>query len=629
MTGRPASAVLALMIAACGQVSPQAIDLEAVAPAPAIVADQFGYRPQAEKVAIIREPVTGFDAGRGAPAGPVYLLRDVTNDRIVRRLAPAPGGLDALSGDRVWTVSFSDVTETGTYALTNENGDAVSASFEIGTGVYRGVLREAFRTFYYQRAGFEKAPPRADARWSDAASHIGAGQDREARLYSRSGDAKTSRDLSGGWYDAGDFNQYTNWTADYCRLLLISFVENPGAWGDDFGIPESGNGVSDLLDEVKWGLDWLVKMQNADGGVLSILGRDTASPPSRAKGQSLYGPASTSATLSTAASFALAAHVVGQSPAPGHRAYADDLKDRAIRAWDWAEANPDTTFYNNDVRDTSLGLGAGQQEVDAEFREAKRIAAAFYLAALTGDARFESAAADGLNASALVRDRLVDAYRTDVQDAAFFAIRSGALDEATAQGIRDTLRVRTNTDTSGYRVPVDALHWGSNGVMARTGLLYMDAARFSQNADDEHHLVSRAADYVHYLHGRNPLGKVYLSNMGGAGAENSVDRFYHGWFAEGTRWSSVGNSPNGPPPGFLVGGPNPGYSWDACCPSRCGGVETCGVAPPSPPFGQPPLKAYRDFNTGWPLNSWQVTENSGGYQAAYLRLLANFVAAED
>jgi len=111
--------------------------------------------------------------------------------------------------------------------------------------------------------------------------------------------------------------------------------------------------------------------------------------------------------------------------------------------------------------------------------------------------------------------------------------------------------------------------------------------------------------------------------MGAFGAESSVDQFYHTWFAHGSAlWDSVSSSTYGPPPGFVVGGPNPSYSWD----DRCPGVSTaCGSAMPSPPAGQPPQKSYLDFNTSWPLNSWSVTENSNGYQTSYIRLLARYV----
>ena len=73
------------------------------------------------------------------------------------------------------------------------------------------------------------------------------------------------KDLRGGWYDAGDFNKYTSWAARYIIVLLQAYEEHPQAFSDDYGIPESGNGIPDILDEVKWGLDWLVRMQNPDG----------------------------------------------------------------------------------------------------------------------------------------------------------------------------------------------------------------------------------------------------------------------------------------------------------------------------------------------------------------------------
>jgi len=142
--------------------------------------------------------------------------------------------------------------------------------------------------------------------------------------------------------------------------------------------------------------------------------------------------------------------------------------------------------------------------------------------------------------------------------------------------------------------------------------------------------MTRAASrYVHYIHGTNPLSLVYLTNMSAHGAESSANEIFHTWFADGSAmWDRAGTSTYGPPPGFLAGGPNPGYDWDACCPSNCGGAANnaiCTSTPITPPKGQPAQKAYKDFNTGWPLNSWAVTENSDGYQVAYIRLLSKFV----
>jgi hypothetical protein len=77
-----------------------------------------------------------------------------------------------------------------------------------------------------------------------------------------------------------------------------------------------------------------------------------------------------------------------------------------------------------------------------------------------------------------------------------------------------------------------------------------------------------------------------------------------------------------------VGGPNPSYTLDRCCPSSCSGlsdISKCDPALVTPPLGQPAMKSYRDFNGNWPQDSWSVSENSCGYQIAYIRLLSKFV----
>src|SRR6185503_18672356 len=89
--------------------------------------------------------------------------------------------------------------------------------------------------------------------------------------------------LSGGWHDAGDYTKYVNFTHSTLHDLLDAYAMHPQIWKDDTGIPESGNGVPDLLDEVKWELDWVLKMQLADGSVLmkvGTAGNDGPSPPS-------------------------------------------------------------------------------------------------------------------------------------------------------------------------------------------------------------------------------------------------------------------------------------------------------------------------------------------------------------
>ncbi len=91
--------------------------------------------------------------------------------------------------------------------------------------------------------------------WADG---FNFSQDEYTRLFSAKNDSSTEKDLKGGWFDAGDYNKYTKWTADYIETMLLTFEENPEVFSDDYGIPESGNGVPDILDEAKWGINWLL-----------------------------------------------------------------------------------------------------------------------------------------------------------------------------------------------------------------------------------------------------------------------------------------------------------------------------------------------------------------------------------
>jgi hypothetical protein len=141
---------------------------------------------------------------------------------------------------------------------------------------------------------------------------------------------------------------------------------------------------------------------------------------------------------------------------------------------------------------------------------------------------------------------------------------------------------------------------------------------YNLDAADSTDYRNAAAGYLHYLHGINPFAYVYLSNMGDYGAENSIPEFYHGWFCDGSVWDNANTSLYGPAPGFVPGGPNPGYSPD---PSYSG-------PPIEPPQNQPIQKSFRAWNTGWPENSWEVAENHIPYQSAYVRLLSRFTDRE-
>lgn len=606
-----------------------------------IVVDQFGYLPDSRKVAVIRNPETGFDSEDSFTPGSSYALVNVsTGDTVYRAEAISwnDGATDESSGDQAFHFEFSQITETGTYFVLDEEQKRKSFDFVISPDVFGVVLKQAMRSFFYQRVGFAKEAPFADEGWEDGASHVGDLQDNNCRSWFDKLNPESEKDLSGGWYDAGDFNKYTSWTASYVVELLKAYLERPEAWGDDYNIPESGNGRPDILDEAIWGIDHLLRMQQANGSVLSIVGEAGASPPSKATGASYYGPPNTIATLSTSAAFAFASKVYRQI---GLSDYADTLVQRSLLAYDWADANPDSLFYNNNSEYNSSGLGAGQQETDDYGRAMARLAAACYLFEVSGDTEFRDYFDAHYTESQLLMWNFAYPFQAATQDLLLYYT---TLENGTAS-VQDNIRsvyskavINSSHNLGAYMDDMDPYlaymkdyGWGSNGIKASQGNMNYNLISYGM-ADGIEETASAASEvYIHYLHGVNPLNMVYLSNMYAFGAEKGVNEFYHTWFTNGSPlWDRVGVSTYGPAPGFLTGGPNPSYNWDGCCPSGCGSGTNnakCMAESISPPLGQPNQKSYKDFNTSWPLNSWSVTENSCGYQTRYIRLLSKFVTA--
>jgi hypothetical protein len=297
------------------------------------------------------------------------------------------------------------------------------------------------------------------------------------------------------------------------------------------------------------------------------------------------------------------------------------------------------TFKNNDSASGSSGLGSGQQETDDYGRLVDKLDAAAQLFAATGDATYSSFFdANYAQLHLIANGNYVAPWDMQGQDAALdYADASGAT-AATVKAIHDNYLAGAKSSgnlgaITGNQDPYLAYAhdytWGSNSVKSDIGDTFADVVVHKLDASSNADMTRAASRYLHYLHGTNPLSIVYLTNMYDHGAENCANEMFHTWFADGSAlWDRVGTSTYGPPPGYLTGGPNPSYDWDGCCPSGCGSTANnavCTSEPISPPKSQPPQKSYKDFNTGWPLDSWSVTEPDDGYQTAYIRLLSKFV----
>jgi endoglucanase len=601
------------------------LPLPAAAPGTAtqrIIVDQFGYQPDMVKIAVLSDPQMGFNAVEAYTPGPQLEVRRWAGNEVVFSGAPVVwngGATHAQSGDKVWWFDFSAVKQWGDYYVYDPAHDLRSFPFRIHHRVYDGVLQQAQRMFFYQRRGFAKQAPYTDSKWADGASHLGTRQDPQCRLVTDQGNAALEKDLRGGWFDAGDYNKYTNFTFSTLTDLLLAYEQNPYSWGDDFGLPESGNGVPDLLDEIKWELDWLLRMQNANGSVLSkvgVLGFAGISPPSADTSFMYYGAASTSATFCAARHFAHAARLYQSA---GQAAYAAALQNAAVAAWNWGVANPAVVFSN-------AVFSSANPEVDAYTRGMYQLCAAVQLYALTGETAYKTYVESHYTEAHPLQWTYWYAFEAPLQDALLYYTTLPGITPAVATAIRNSkqssmqggefLPAYTNR-TDAYRAALKNADytWNSNQTKSSMGQIFWQQIRYNLDPANAASYRAAAAGYLHYFHGVNPLSRAYLSNMYAFGAEHCVNEFYHSWFGDGTEWDNALTSPKGPPPGYIPGGANP--VW--------GGPDPSYTGPPLvPPAGQPIQKSYKDWNTSWPENSWEITEAGIYTQAAYLHLLAGF-----
>ncbi len=605
-----------------------------------IKVDQFGYRISDKKIAVISNPQVGYNSGSSFTPGSTYEVRRASDNAMMYTGTVTSwnsGATHSQSGDKIWWFDFSSVTTPGSYYVFDLSNNVSSYQFEISDCVYRDVMKQALRMFYYQRCGVAKSSPFAQTGWTDAACHTGALQDTDCRLYSDTS-APTSKNLLGGWHDAGDYNKYVNFTFETMMDLMLAYGENPTVWSDDANIPESGNGIPDILDEVKYELDWLLRMQQSNGSVLSVVGTQnftSVSPPSADLAQRVYGPATTSASFTAATLFALGAI---QFNSIGQTSYATTLQTAAINAYSWAFAHPNITFYNSGI------VAAGEQEVGAYDVLVRKMAASVFLFALTGTTSYRTFFDNNYSQMDLIQWGYAYPFETGQQDMLLYYTQLSGATTSVANDIRNAYEssVQTNngdnlpaylSHTDAYRAYLadNNYTWGSNTTKSRQGNMFTNMIYYNLDPPNNPSYREAALGFVNYFHGVNPTAFTYLSNMGNFGAENSINEFYHSWFTDGSAlWDRVGTSTYGPAPGYVPGGPNPTYDVDGCCPTSCGGSGSnalCNATLVTPPLNQPIQKSYRDWNTNWPQNSWTVTECGIYTQASYVRLLSWFLDA--
>ena len=608
---------------------------QAVNYVPNIKIDQFGYKPSDQKIAVLSNPITGYNnTYTYTPSATIKVKNAITHATV---LSAAPtiwntGATHTASGDKAWWFDFSALITPGTYYISD--GGRRSEDFEISETVYDQVLSKALKTFYYQRCGVAKSSTFVPSYYADAVCHS---QDATCRFINDPNNASLYKNMSGGWHDAGDYNKYINFTYATLLDLLNAYEYNPETWTDAMDLPESGNGIPDVLDEIKYELDWMIKMQDVDGGVFSVVGVQNyaeASPPSADAATRYYGPKTTSASLTTAVIFAYAARQFKKLNNSTAQAYATTLRTKAEAAYNWAVANPIVVYHNLNI------IAAGEQEISVYERDMRKICAAAYLYSLTGTATYKTFVETNYTNAHMFAWSFVYPFEVPTQQGILFYASIPNVTAAVRDNIINTYKNAIDTNGDNYpaytnkndpyraHIATNNYVWGSNGWKCSMANSYQSYVHFNLDLNKNADMKKIMDGFIHYMHGVNPNALCYLTNMEDYGAARSVNTIYHAWFKDSsTDWDDVRTSTYGPPPGFIPGGPNPSWGLDACCSTDCGSPQANSQCVNQiPPASQPAMKSYKDWNTGWPQNSWSVTETSIYVQAAYLCLLSTVVS---
>lgn len=293
------------------------------------------------------------------------------------------------SGEKVFSCDFSALKTPGKYYLYAPNYGR-SYTFKIDTTVYDSVFYHTMRGLYYQRCGMNLAVPYADSRFQHAACHTPDAtthsSDALSALYNNE-PLNTVIPMPHGWHDAGDYGKYIASVTQALHDMFTAYELFPQKFGDDFvNIPESGNGVPDILDEIKWEIDWIKEMQAPDGGVYFKV-TTTGWPNGMPQNDIATRWIAEKTTFSTAHFSALLAASY-RNLKPFFPIYADTCLARSKRAWTFLvnhpSPEPPTGFHNRS------GIGGGEYgDPLGDIDERAWAAAELYKS--TGEAQYHSA----------------------------------------------------------------------------------------------------------------------------------------------------------------------------------------------------------------------------------------------
>lgn len=309
-----------------------------------IYVNQWGYQTHSIKRAVLAQDVQALVVHRNF----AVRILDSREECVLEKEAVYIG-LDEDSDDIVFHVDFTELCSEGSYKIESPYGD-VSCSFIISDEIYGELVVPLVKTYYFQRCGMDLEEKFAGV-FQRRACHLKKAVLLEDYWKMEKGTAKDKisfYDVTGGWHDAGDYGRYTTAAATAVAHLLYAWQWFSGSFSRPLNIPESGNGMDDVLWECQYELNWLLKMQREDGAVfhkLTSMRHANFVMPWEDNRQMILFPVSSCATGAFAAVMALAARIYS----PFDKSFSQLMLGASKKAWRWLEENQEVTGFQNPV----------------------------------------------------------------------------------------------------------------------------------------------------------------------------------------------------------------------------------------------------------------------------------------
>ncbi len=527
--------------------------------------NQLGFYPNAPKTAVVTGTVDAPD---------FYIVSINLKDTVFAGKLSAEKQ-SAYSSTKTKLADFSLFEKKGNYIVC-VNGISNSYPFKIADDINKTAAIATIKGYYFQRASMPLEEKFA-GKWHRNEGHPDNVVLVHASAASKERQEGTIISTPGGWYDAGDYNKYIVNSGISMGTLLSAYEDFPDYFNQlTTNIPESGNGIPDILNEAIYNLRWMLTMQDPnDGGVYNKCTNanfDGMVMPDATKSPRYVVQKGTAATLDFAAVAAQASRILVKfkNQLPG---LSDSCMKAAKKAWDWAMLNP-AMQYNQDAINkkfkpvVSTG-GYGDKNFNDEWFWA---ASEMYLS--TTDTTFLSTVNKHL------KDNVGLPGWSNVGILGYYSfLRFQQQLPASFSGLITTLKGKIISMANGYidKVSTNAFttvmgqsardfNWGSNSVAANQGVLLIKAYLIS----GEKKYVDDALTNLDYLLGRNATGYCFVTGLG-----TKSPMFPH-------HRQSTADGINEPVPGLLVGGPNPGKQ-DGCTyefsePETAYSDQTCSYA---------------------------------------------------